>query len=100
MKGLIAQLIGTESFPDNSVLQSLKDDISKLGIVGTDIAAAGRWVLENIWVVQLSCDIFENIGMIRRGDGSTYSDQIDKWAEANPTKGKIASITKGTVMFW
>lgn len=100
MTGLIAQLIGTKSFPDNSVLQSLEDDISKLGIVGTDFAAAGRWVMNNMWLVQLSCDIFENIGMLRRGDGVKYSDEIDKWAAANPGKGKIASISKGAVMFW
>ncbi|KAF2279274.1 uncharacterized protein EI97DRAFT_498779 [Westerdykella ornata] len=99
MTGLIAQLLGTESFPENSVLQGLKDDINKLGIVGTDLAAATRWVLENLWIIQLSCDIFENIGMMRRGDGVKYSDAIDKWAEENPGKGKIAAITKGTVMF-
>lgn len=100
MTGLIAQLIGTESFPDNSVLQSLKDDISKLGIVGTDLATAAGWVLNNMWLVQLTCDMFEKIGTLRRGDGVKFSDKIDKWAEANPGKGRIAKLSKGITMFW
>jgi hypothetical protein len=100
MEQLISQLIGTTPPPDGSVLSTLQKEVATLGIVGSDLDAAARFILANTWIINLTTDFMTNLGMVRF-NGESLDEKLSAWAE-NPntpaSRVKVMAGLKGVLM--